>query len=165
MATGNNVISRQRVASDVSGLDSIIRNAVWGADNSVQNSEVETKKAEDEKKRQKLQQEYMLSDGSAARAEEDTLGLGPLTLNKLLDMYGLDKSMTANELEKFILMQKDMKDAGLLTEDEKRAQKLAGIMKGAKAGTDFGSKLAELLPESTETVAAPARGFGVVHRK
>ena len=39
------------------------------------------------------------------------------------------------------------------------------MLKSAGIGADIGSKIAQMLPESKETLAAGPRGFGVVSRK
>lgn len=77
------------------------------------------------------------------------------TMNWLRDMYGITATNKTEAEEQLAILK------ALGQGKSKGMQQLEGI----KAGADLGSKLAQMLPESKETLAAGPRGFGVVGRK
>lgn len=77
------------------------------------------------------------------------------TMNWLRDMYGINATNKIEAHEQLALLK------ALGQGKSKGMQQL----ESAKVGADLGSKLAQMLPESKETLAAGPRGFGVVGRK
>lgn len=81
------------------------------------------------------------------------------TMDWLRDMYGITATNRTEALEQLALLQT------LGQGKSKGSQMLEGVKAGAGIGSDLGSKLAQLLPESKETLVAGPRGFGIVGRK
>lgn len=87
------------------------------------------------------------------QAREATVS--PRTRDWLKENYGI-VGENQSEIEEQLAVLKELgqgKSKGMMQMD------------GAKAGADLGAKLAALLPETHETLAAGPRGFGVVGRK
>lgn len=89
----------------------------------------------------------------AMREKQESIS--PRTRDWLRDNYGI-VGESQDEIEEQIAILKELGQG-----KSKGMQRL----EGAKAGADIGSKLAQLLPETKETLAAGPRGFGVVGRK
>ena len=77
------------------------------------------------------------------------------TMNWLRDMYGLTATNKTEVNEQLAILKS-------LGQGKSKGMKM---LEGAKAGADLVSNLAQMLPESKETLAAGPRGFGVVSRK
>ena len=77
------------------------------------------------------------------------------TMNWLHDMYGLTATNKTEVNEQLAILKS-------LGQGKLKGMKM---LEGAKAGADLVSNLAQMLPESKETLAAGPRGFGVVSRK
>ena len=77
------------------------------------------------------------------------------TMNWLHDMYGLTATNKTEVNEQLAILKS-------LGQGKSKGMKM---LEGAKAGADLVSNLAQMLPESKETLAAGPRGFGVVGRK
>ena len=86
---------------------------------------------------------------------EEQKNISPRTRDWLRDNYGI-VGETDDEIQEQLAILKD------LGQVKSKGMKM---LEGAKAGADLGSKLAQMLPESKETLAAGPRGFGVVGRK
>ena len=81
------------------------------------------------------------------------------TMNWLHDMYGTTATNRTEAIEQLALLK-------ALGEGKSEGMRMLESAKaGAGIGSDVISKLAQLLPESKETVAASPRGFSVIHRK
>jgi hypothetical protein len=97
--------------------------------------------------------EILAAYNASREAQQATVS--PRTRDWLRDNYGI-VGETQSEIEEQLAVLKELgqgKSKGMTTMD------------GAKAGADLGAKLAALLPETHETLAAGPRGFGVVGRK
>lgn len=93
---------------------------------------------------------------AAYNAMRDTQkNVSPRTRDWLRDNYGI-VGETDDEIQEQLAILKD------LGQVKSKGMKM---LEGAKAGADLGSKIAQMLPESKETLAAGPRGFGVVGRK
>lgn len=92
-------------------------------------------------------------------------GMSDELMNRLRDEYQLSEGTTPDDFLKWLQLREQAKKAGIQTEDEKKQQKMQSILKGAKAGADIGSAMADKLPTSHTTLASPARGWGMVGRK
>lgn len=81
------------------------------------------------------------------------------TMNWMREMYGVTATNKTEAIEQLALLR-------ALGEGKSKGMRM---LEGAKAGADLGSdmlsKIAQMLPESHETVAAGPRGFGIVRRK
>lgn len=89
----------------------------------------------------------------AQQAQQATVS--PRTRDWLRDNYGI-VGETPSEIEEQLAVLKELGQG---------KSKGMAAMDGAKTGADLGAKLAALLPETHETLAAGPRGFGVVGRK
>jgi len=77
------------------------------------------------------------------------------TMNWLRDTYGINATNKLEATEQLAVLK-------ALGEGKSKGMQM---LEGAQAGADLVSKLAQMLPETKETVAAGPRGFGVVGRK
>lgn len=85
---------------------------------------------------------------------EEQKNISPRTRDWLKDNYGI-VGETDDEIQEQLAVLKELgqiKSKGM-------------ALKGIGIGADVGSKIAQMLPESKETLAAGPRGFGVVGRK
>lgn len=81
------------------------------------------------------------------------------TMNWLRDMYGITATNKTEAEEQLAILK------ALGQGKSKGMKMMEGAKLGASVGSDLGSMIAQMLPESKETLAAGPRGFGVVGRK
>lgn len=81
------------------------------------------------------------------------------TMNWMQEMYGITATNKTEAIEQLALLK------ALGQGKSKGMRMLEGAKAGADLGSDMLSKIAQMLPESHETLAAGPRGFGVVGRK
>ena len=86
---------------------------------------------------------------------ETQKNISPRTRDWLRDNYGV-VGETDDEIQEQLAILKD------LGQVKSKGMKM---LEGAKTGADLGSKIAQMLPESKEILAAGPRSFGVVSRK
>ena len=86
---------------------------------------------------------------------ETQKNISPRTRDWLKDNYGI-VGETDDEIQEQLAVLKELGQA---------KSKGMEMLEGAGIGADVGSKIAQMLPESKETLAAGPRGFGVVGRK
>ena len=90
---------------------------------------------------------------NAMRKEQENIS--PRTRDWLKENYGI-VGETNDEIQEQLAVLKELGQT---------KSKGMEMLKGASAGADIGSKIAQMLPETKETLVAGPRGFGVVSRR
>jgi hypothetical protein len=90
---------------------------------------------------------------NAMRKEQENIS--PRTRDWLKENYGI-VGETNDEIQEQLAVLKELGQG---------KSKGMEMLKGASVGADIGSKIAQMLPETKETLVAGPRGFGVVSRR